>query len=491
MSRRFIQILVGAILCTSCFAEKRSNILFILVDDLRPELGCYGNLSVQTPAIDSLASDGITFLNAYAQQPNSPGSRTSIFSGLRPTHREVMTADYKNLADSGTRMLNQTLSEAGYSTWSTGKILTNFQQSKTFLGSNYRRFPTKEFGRGYLDPASRQASQTGDKTKTHKKRQGPAFESPDVPDDHYHDGLVTTKAIEHIQSFDTTQKPFFLTIGYKRPHLPFSAPKKYWDLYRTTTLSLAENEFLPENASRFFRYNYRELRNYSGIPDDRNPLDEDLSRNLIHGYYACVSFIDAQIGRLLDALKEQNLYESTAIVLISDHGWKLGEHGMWSKHTLYDVDLRIPLILRIPEQEQRGVQSSAMVEAVDLYPTFLEIAGQTPPPHLEGESLLPVVRQPTRPWKAGAFSSTLLNQKDPKDRMLAHSIRTPRYRYIEWFSEHTGEVLGKELFDYQTDSLETISLSQDTRYTDELQRLSTLLDQGNGWKQIAKRLEKN
>jgi iduronate 2-sulfatase len=237
----------------------------------------------------------------------------------------------------------------------------------------------------------------------HIRNCGPAYEAGDVQDNEYLDGKNTDLAIEKLREFKQSDSPFFLAMGYAKPHLPFNAPKKYWEMYKDKEIKLAENPFAPEGVTKYSLTNYEELRFYFNIPDEGRISDE-LAKKLIHGYCACVSYVDAQIGRLLDELDRLNLKEDTAIVLWGDHGWKLGEHDSWAKHTNFEIDTRAPLIIHAPDLNGNGQHAEALVEFVDMYPTICELAGIEKPAHLEGTSLLPFLNNPTAEIKKAAFS---------------------------------------------------------------------------------------
>jgi arylsulfatase A-like enzyme len=275
-----------------------------------------------------------------------------------------------------------------------------------------------------------------------------------------------------------------MAVGYKKPHLPFNAPKKYWDMYERDAIDPAENPYHPENVSQYFDYNFGELRNYYGIPKGSESFSDSLNRTLKHGYYACVSYIDAQIGRLLEGLEANGLQENTIVILWGDHGWKLGEHGMWCKHTQFHLDNHVPLILKVPGQNP-GI-TNAFVEFVDIYPSLCELAGLELPGHLQGTSFVPLVEDPDQSWKEGALSYWPASDRgDPQKVVMGYTLQTDRYRYTEWIKMSTGELLARDLFDHQTDPAENRSISNDPLNEELMQHLSSLLDRGKGWKAIA------
>jgi len=240
---------------------------------------------------------------------------------------------------------------------------------------------------------------------------------------------MTDMALERLSGFKGSLKPFFMAVGFHKPHLPFNAPKKYWDLYQPGEIDMAKNRFKPQHASQFFDYNFGELRNYPGIPAGNEALGNSLSRILKHGYYACVSYTDAQIGRLIDGLKANGLYDNTVIILWGDHGWKLGEHGMWCKHTQFEVDNHVPLIVKAPGQKSGGKLTNGFVEFVDIYPSLCELAGLEIPKHVQGASFAPLFENPDRPWKDVAISYWPMGRNDPGEVIIGYTIKTDRYRY--------------------------------------------------------------
>jgi iduronate 2-sulfatase len=465
------------------------NILFIAVDDLRTELGCYGNEAIKSPNIDQLAREGIVFNRAYCQQPICMASRASLMSGLRPDTLKIYnTGPLEELAP-GVLTLNRHFENNGYQIWASGKIYHHGIDRQVQWGDSRVVPETAEQGRGYLSEGAIEILDEYDAYyREHRGGpgggRGPAYESPDVPDNAYHDGLMTDLAIAQLADYSSSEKPFFMAVGYKKPHLPFNAPKRYWDLYDADEIEMADNPYMPANVSRYFEYNFGELRNYAGIPKGQELLDESLSRKLKHGYYACVSYIDAQIGRLLDGLKQNGLDQNTIVILWGDHGWKLGEHGMWCKHTQFELDNHVPLLLKVPGQSNASLKTDALVEFVDIYPSLCELAGLAIPDHLQGVSFAPLVENPDRPWKKGAISVWPLNRNDPEKVVIGYSIQTDRYRYTEWIRESTGEVMARDLFDHKIDPDENVSISKLPENADLVDQLSQLLKGGNGWRAI-------
>jgi arylsulfatase A-like enzyme len=258
--------------------------------------------------------------------------------------------------------------------------------------------------------------------------------------------------------------------------------------YDANEIEMADNPYMPENASSYFEYNFGELRNYAGIPKEE-AFDESLSRDLKHGYYACVSYVDAQVGRLLEGLKQHGLDQNTIIILWGDHGWKLGEHGMWCKHTQFELDSHVPLMVKVPGQEHTDSKTNAIVEFVDIYPTLCELAGLELPDHLQGTSFVPVIDDPEMEWKKGAFTVWPRNYNDPEKLVMGHCIQTERYRYTEWIKESTGEVMARDLFDHEADPDENVNISNYPENGTLINELSELLEKGKGWRTIHEELK--
>jgi iduronate 2-sulfatase len=273
--------------------------------------------------------------------------------------------------------------------------------------------------------------------------------------------------------------PFFLAVGFRRPHLPFSAPKKYWDLYDRNQISLPENPTPPVNAPAIALHNSDELRGYRDIPK-KGDLTPAKTKELIHAYYASISFMDAQVGKLVNELKSSGQFDNTIIVLWSDHGYHLGEHRLWSKTTNYELDARVPLIIKTPHSA-KAVKTSALVELVDLYPTLAELCQLPVPPGLEGLSLVPLLNNPNKAWKTGAFTQFPRPwQFKDQPRVMGYSVRTERYRYTEWQDFQTGEKVAVELYDHRTDPNETVNLIDNQAYQSIINELSEMLNKGRG-----------
>jgi arylsulfatase A-like enzyme len=450
----------------------RPNVLFIAVDDLRPQFGAYGFDQVKSPNLDRLATRGLLFERAYCQQAICMASRASLLSGYRPDRGEISRNGPLFSTLPGALTLNQHFLNHGYETVAMGKIYHHDSDYDTGWSRPHFQPRGSWTGRGYLAEESRRIVAEYPRLHPGENRSGmgPAFEGPAVPDEAYPDGVIAEHAIAELNRLK--DKSFFMAVGFAKPHLPFNAPKKYWDLYDPATIKLADNPFAPRGAPSQAATDFGELRGYAGLPKT-GPIPDDLARQLIHGYFACISYTDAMIGRVLDELDRLGLTDNTIVVLWGDHGWKLGEHGMWAKHTNFELDTRVPLIISAPRMAARGQRTPALGELVDLYPTLAELAGLPLPPHLEGSSLAPLLNDPARPWKQAAFS-----QYPRGNNVMGHTIRTDRYRYTEWRAIAGDEVLAREVYDHSTDAAENENIANRPENTDLVAKLSAQLRQG-------------
>lgn len=454
--------------------RRKMNVLFIAVDDLRPQLGCYGHKQILSPNIDRLAREGLLFERTYCQQAVCGATRASLLCGARPDTNGVHGNSIplrKAMPDVVT--LPEHFKLNGYETLSIGKIYhhpSDDAQGWTappYRAGTFAEGPWK--GRGYLTEEAIAQMEAYNKAHPNMKGRGPAFEAADVPDNAYPDGNNVEYAIRQLRRLK--DKPFFLAMGFYKPHLPFNAPKKYWDLYRRKDIRLADNPFVPKDVPSYATTNWGELRNYYGIPK-QGPCPDELARHLIHGYYACVSYTDAMIGRLLDELDRLGLRDNTAIILWGDHGWKLGEHAGWCKHTNFELDTHVPMILSVPGTTTAGRRTRALTEFVDIYPTLCEACGLSRPKHLEGVSAMPLLADPSRPWKKAAFSQY------PRGKVTGYSMRTERFRYTEWQNRKTGAVLARELYDHDRDPHENVNAAAQPQYRADIERLSRMLKAG-------------
>ncbi len=438
--------------------------LFVAVDDLRPQLGCYGQRWIHSPHIDALAEDGIVFERAYCQQAVCAPSRASVLTGCRPDTTgiyDLVTPVRSVMPDVLT--LPQHFKQCGYETRSVGKVYHHADDDLEGWSAPPRQSTGDWQGRGYLTDEAIEAMKANAEIMAARgdKRQGvgPAFEAAEVGDEGYHDGLDASAAVAALGELADSAangRPFFLALGFRKPHLPFNAPKRYWDLYDPAELPLAANPFAPEGATEFSLTDFGELRGYFGMPKE-GPVPDELARQLLHGYCACVSYMDAQLGRVLDELGRLGLRDDTLICLWGDHGWKLGEHASWCKHTNFEIDARAPMLAATPETRGAALRTEALVEFVDMYPSLCELAGLDVPDHCEGSSFAPLLEDPGRAWKPAAFSQ--YPRKGGK--VMGYTMRTDRWRYTEWQDRETGEALARELYDHAADPQENVNAALD------------------------------
>ena len=427
-------------------AAGQYNVLFISVDDLRPLLGCYGHPEMHTPNIDALAARGMLFNRAYCQFPVCNPSRASVLTGLRPDTIRVYDnpTDFREvLPDAVT--LPQHFKEHGYHTRSVGKIAHGAAAWEDELS--------------WSAPIWRQRWKAIDKTTS------PSWQALDVADDELDDGKIANAAIQVLN--EIKDRLFFLAVGFNKPHLPFYAPSKYFELYTPQDFAVPVDSSLPLNAPTLAS-NPKSLKAYHDIPHNP-PLSDELTLELTRAYAANVSYVDALVGRILTQLDTLRLTQNTAIVFWGDHGFHLGEHGCWRKNTLFEASLRSPLVVSMPEQARAAASSDALVELVDIFPTLCDMCHLPPPSELEGSSLVPLLEQPNTPWKPAVFSQL------KRGTINGYSMRTERYRYTEWGNNGNR---GKELYDYQTDPHETENIAPLTENAALVAQLSEQLKSG-------------
>jgi iduronate 2-sulfatase len=495
-------------------AAERPNILFIAVDDLRPELGCYGSPIAVTPNLDALAAGGLLFNRAYCQQAICRPSRASLMTGTRPETTGLFH-NYVSLRELQPDILTlpQHLIAHGYEAAYVGKI---FHNGDTDDDRSWSRQPAKWLGPDIKPPQGPYRLPENVNLRNQNFQQmfakygeaakqglasGPAFESADVPDHAYIDGYNTLLAIKTMQQMGKAGKPFFLGMGYHLPHLNWCAPKKYWDLYDSREIPLITDGTAPTDGAAMGLHASFELRTRSNIPK-YGPIEPELARTLKHAYLASTSYVDAQIGLLLKALDDADLRDNTIIILWGDHGWHLGDMGVWGKATNYEITTRVPLMIWTPGMKSRGAKSDALVELVDMFPTLCDLAGVPKPDHLEGHSFVPLLDQPDRPWKKAAFSQypnpalrewaanplsqgmretwfgpliqdveqRIIDQQGDRwnrelfeQHLMGYTLRTDRYRLVVWRDHRNpqAEPIYVELFDHRTDPQETKNIASE------------------------------
>ncbi|WP_298495831.1 sulfatase [uncultured Algibacter sp.] len=459
----FLFLTVFYFLSTSAQAE-RPNILVFYVDDLRAELGCYGSETAITPNIDKLASEGVMFNKAYTQQAICGPSRMSTLTGLRPESLGIYSIFtpfrkiHKNVIS-----MPQLFKANGYKTVSIGKVYHHGHDDKESWTNFYEKEPNS-----YLKPDNLALIEKL-KKQGKKSVKGPAYEDADVEDEAYKDGRVSKYAIETLHKIKDDK--FLMFVGLSKPHLPFNAPKKYWDLHNKDNFKIPSRK-KPEDAYRLALTNWGELRGYYGIPKEGD-LDDDLTQTLIHGYHASVSFIDAQIGKIMNTLEKLDLRKNTMVIFMSDHGYKIGEYGAWCKHSNLEIDVRVPLIIsRETGYKHRviGKSSDALVENVDIFPTLVELCGLQDPKS-EGRSLLSVIDNPKKRWDKVATSVFARGKK-----IMGCTATDGEWRYTEWRNSQTNEVLQAELYEHKNSLLSYVNLSGNIKYKKVEKRMKMLLE---------------
>mgnify|MGYP001185859784 FL=1 len=500
-----------SLLAGSLLFGQRPNVLFIAIDDLRPELGCYGSVIAKSPNLDKLAKEGRRFERAYCQQAICSPSRASLMTGARPDQIGVIenTAYFREL-NPEIVTLPQHFIKHGYEAVYCGKIyharMTDNDHSWSrkpafnrcpvkmkWLPGNYALKENQELWASNKEKMLAKYGKDGSGGLIH----GPAYESADVPDHAYSDGFSTRLAIATLKDHreKKPKQPLFLALGFKKPHLDFVAPKKYWDLYDREKIKLAKQTKSPKGGAATGLHASFELRTRHGIPK-KGPIGPELAKTLLHGYYACVSYVDAQIGMMLEALDEAGIRDDTVIVVWGDHGWHLGDMGIWGKATNYEIATRVPLIVWTPEMKARGESTSALVELIDLYPTLCELADLPRPGHLSGKSLVPLLDEPKRQWSKHAISQfpnpalrewaanplspgmrqtffgPLIEEVESKiikqqgnswdrelfeNHLMGYSLRTEAYRLVAWldYRDLDANPVFLELYDQKADPDET------------------------------------
>jgi len=466
--------------------KRKMNVLFIAVDDLRPQLSCYGHSMIHSPNIDRLAATGTLFKRAYCQQAICSPSRTSLMTGRRPDTTmvyDLRTHFRENIPNVVT--LPEHFKVHGYFTQALSKVY-----HRGFDDPQSWSVPLWMPSRPYPNAHTPENVALLKKLMEEGKRvTGVPWEAPDIPENRFPDGSTADYAIELLNRYTypasvapwkvdkIENKPFFLAVGFEKPHLPFIAPKKYWNLYDRNKLSLADNPFAPKDAPQEALNNWGELRGYYGMPR-QGPVTDEQALSLIHGYYACVSFVDAQIGRLINELEKLNIRDNTIIILWGDHGWQLGEHGLWCKHTNFETSVLSPLIINVPGQSCAGAKTDALVEFVDIYPTLCDLCGLPLPEGLEGISFKPVMENPDKKLKKAAFSQYPRRIREHGNGM-GYSMRTDRYRFTEWSVPGT-DYRAYELYDHEVDPKENVNIANRPENAELVKQLAKQLH--DGWR---------
>ena len=474
---KWMGVSVGSLFTGGCariaaedqIGRKKPHILLICVDDLKPALGCYGDPLAKTPNLDRLAARGVRFDKAYCNQAVCAPSRYNLMLGSRSTSLGLYGLDkpFREIYPDAVTM-SQYFIRHGWRAESIGKIF-HVGHGNTGDPDSWTVKPHWEPVVEYLLPENsaggRLTREEAFFTNQHLDRihtlpRGHAWETADVPDNAYADGRIADEGIRRLRAAHERNQPLFLALGFVKPHLPFCAPKTYWDMYDPDEIALAGRQTPPELAPPFAGKGYIEIDQYEPI-ERKTPFDEELQRTLIHAYYACVSFMDAQIGRVMDELDRLKMTDDTIIALWGDHGYHLGDLGYWTKHTNYEQANRIPIMFVAPGVAQPGTYTDQLAETVDIYPTLVQLAGlahpgEHVPQPIDGESLVPVLRDPSVRVRDHVYHVF------PRGRRMGRAIRTDRYRLIEWkIPNEPQETALYELYDYQTDPLESRNLASE------------------------------
>ena len=494
---------------------QKPNVLFFAIDDLKPILGCYGDSLVKTPNIDRLAKMGTVFMDNYCQQAVCGPTRASLMTGKRPDYTKVW--DLKTtMRDMNPDILSipQYFASQGYSTQGIGKVydprcvdkeldgpswsVPYYKTDKKYYAPNYGepaliryQLPeTKALVEKYAKEAADQGMKKSEVNDYILSKIRPTTECMDVPDNAYNDGANALQAKDILIQLKDKKQPFFFAVGFAKPHLPFVSPKKYWDLYKREDMPIAAYQEKSKNAVDVAYHNAGEIRAYSDIApltafsDTKNyglSLPIEKQKELIHGYYAAISYMDAQVGVLLKTLDSLGLTKNTIIVLWGDHGWHLGDHNLWCKHTNFEQATHAPLIISAP-----GIKSNktnSQTEFVDVFPTLCDLSGLKIPENLDGVSLVPVMKNPSKKIKEYSVSQYPRSGGDPEtdrlgyagSKVMGYSIRNARYRYTVWMKNNfrstqpydASLVLGEELYDYQVDPLEKENVINEKGYEKE------------------------
>ena len=452
-------------------ASIKPNILLLYMDDLRSELVSFGALQIYSPNIDSFTKRGIKFTNAYCNVPVCGASRASMFTGMLPTKNRFL--DYNTFIEKETPnaiTLPELFKNNGYSTISNGKIYHHLDDRVNDWDEVWRPYAFEENSNGLAPTDYWQSLWKDYQNKDTRYRyevsdNGPAYENAEVSDYTYIDGLLTLKVIEDIKKLKNANKPFFLTAGFISNHLPFNAPKKYWDLYERNSIKQPENfNYIPEGAPKMSISNWPEMRAYTNIPK-KGQVSDSIAIDLIHGYYATVSYVDALIGKILHELKEQELDQNTIVILVSDHGYHLQEHTQWAKFTSYNTSTQVPLVIYNPFSKTKG-STNALTSLVDIYPTLAELCSlKVPENQLEGTSLVPILNDTNLEGKSHVFIK----------KTQAFTIKTRDFSYTEYIKPEDNSIIDKMLYDHRISKSENINIVHKMEFKKTVSKLNYLL----------------
>lgn len=488
LTRLLAIALIGCLAGTSSVIAKHErppNVLLICIDDLRTDVGAYGNEMIHTPNLDRLAAEGRVFNRHYVYIAACGPSRSTLLSGKRQKDwdyaaplRQQLQRDPQMQPPQTPVSLPHAFKQAGYRTVSIGKV-SHQPGGCIDKAMTVHELPFS-WDRAYAvvdewgDPDRLMFGYAGGKAYNvvavpGKNEPRLPYEAGDVDDDGYGDGRNATEAVAQLRELAKGDQPFLLAVGFYRPHLPFNSPKKYWDLYDAQAIPQPQWQQRPRNVDvGYTLHDSYEPTSHYHWPDGRGNISDEQGRTLKHAYWAAISYMDAQVGKVLDAYRELGLEENTIVVLWSDHGWHLGEHGIYGKWTNHDVSLRSPLIIRTPQMHQPGQPTDGIVETIDIYPTLAELCNLPQPDDLQGESIAALVRDPHAPGKAGAIGFV------PHGPFHGTTLRTDRYRFVRWIDTRTGETSLLELYDHQSDPNETTNIAAE--HPQIVKQLSEQLD---------------
>lgn len=471
---KILAVILLLLLEVQCKKEVKTkvmpNVLLLYMDDLRPELSSYGQPKIHSPNIDKLALSGVQFNEAYCNVPVCGASRASMLTGMYPTKNRFLNYDtFVEQEVPNAITLPRLFKHYGYTTISNGKIFHHLDDKTEDWDEVWRPYAFDKNDTG-LAPTDYWQSlwkdyQLPKNKKLYKETgTGPAYEKADVNDTTYIDGLMTQKVIRDLKKLKKSNKPFFLTAGFIVNHLPFNAPKKYWDLYPDDSIEQPYNNFIPKNAPKISISNWGEMRAYSNIPKE-GQVSDSIAKELIHGYYATVSYVDVLIGKIVTQLHELKLDKNTIVLLVSDHGYHLQDHTFWAKFTSYRTAMRVSLLMKTPDMQQ-GTQTDALVELVDVYPTLVELCGLTPPKNqLVGKSFAPILKHPELKGKGHVFIK----------RGNGFTIKTPQYAYTEFIQVSDNTMITNMLFDHIKDPDENENVVNAPEYAAVVTQLQKIL----------------
>ncbi len=481
MNARYVCTLLALAVVTPVRAAdgpNRPNVLFIMADDLRPELGCYGS-AAKTPNLDALAARGVRFDSAYCQQALCNPSRSSLLTGQRPdTLRLWSNGTHFRDKNPDVKTLPQWFKDKGYDTRCVGKIFHNWHTKEK---GDRKSWSADEFLH-YANHGDDVPEVKGEVPKNHARDLGrdygkvPLCERRDVPDEAYYDGRVAAEAVRVMGA--VKDKPFFLAVGFWKPHAPFNAPKKYWDMYDPAKLPKLAAPERPKGAPAVAFHDGREIL---GLPPKQIAPTAEQVAEMRHGYFANISYMDAQVGKVLKALDDNELTESTVVVFRSDHGYHIGEFGLWGKTSCFEFDARVPLIVARPDSKgTRGTVARGIVELIDVFPTLCSVCGIDLPPDIDGGNFRTVLADPRRNIRHTAFTqhprpAYFDRTEKGVPEAMGYSVRTRTFRYTEWRDWATGKLLSAELYDATVPAEKARNLIDETKETDELKAVRSAL----------------